>query len=199
MWYIYRYMIGDQWIYVGKTESHLEQRIYDHANDKRFAPYKNATIQFCEVGSRSNMDVTELLLIKLMHPVINHNDQTRVPLPFNYDESKVRWVDYKKGKSAKRIVPGDKVLTATIDDVLEFLHEQSNNEEYVIYSGLYYATYKIPRSVVYNAFSITDVAHMPTVVSQFNDLFNKDREVGDKEIFCRQDFANTAFIFEIYS
>jgi len=192
-------MIGNKWIYVGKSESHLEQRIYDHANDERFAPYKNAVIQFCEVGSRSNMDVTELLLIKLMHPVINHNDQTRVQLPFSYDESKVRWIDYEKGKPIKKIVASDKIWTATVDDVLKFLKKQSDNEEYVIYSGLYYATYRIPRNVVYDAFSITDAAHMPTVVSQFNDIFAKYKEVENKEIFCRKNIENTAFIFEVYN
>lgn len=46
MYFVYRYMRGNKWIYVGKadaskTPNELMLRIHDHARDHRFKSYDN--------------------------------------------------------------------------------------------------------------------------------------------------------------
>lgn len=92
--YVYRYMLGDQWIYVGKSINHLDQRVSEHAKDKRFAPYCDAIIEYCELNTKTDMDITESMLIKTMHPVINVVDSTDGSVPFEFNASLVTWYPY---------------------------------------------------------------------------------------------------------
>ena len=96
-------MIGDQWIYVGKSKKNLEQRIYDHSNDPRFSSYKEAIIEYCELSTSSDMDITETMLIKTMHPVINVVDSTDGSIPFVYDPNAIVWTRWYKKESDHRL------------------------------------------------------------------------------------------------
>lgn len=99
MYYVYRYMIGDQWIYVGKSAKNLKSRVNDHARDPRFSLYHNAVIEYCELNTKSDMDITESMLIKTMHPLINVVDSTDGSVPFEYNECNIKWLPYDMFKS----------------------------------------------------------------------------------------------------
>lgn len=114
MFIVYRYMIGDQWIYVGKTKYSLEMRYYEHSSDKRFKPYRNAKIYYCELETEHDMDITETMLIKMMQPIINVNDKKSGALPFLFDESALAWKEFvpKNGTSRSgRPLKGDERLS----------------------------------------------------------------------------------------
>lgn len=120
MYIVYRYMIGDKWIYVGKTKHSLRQRISDHTSDQRFVPYKDATISYCELDSESDMDILELMLIKIIKPVLNNNDTTTNTFPFVLTESSLEWKEYKDyhelmaSENRGRPIVGDEKLDRTI-------------------------------------------------------------------------------------
>ena len=121
MFIVYRYMIGDKWIYVGKTKNSLRQRLSDHARDNRFDPYKEAKISYCELDSETDMDILELMLIKTVKPVINWNDTTDDEFPFEFKESSsLNWkdiADYNqqaKQTSRGRPIIGDEKLEETL-------------------------------------------------------------------------------------
>lgn len=95
MYYVYLYMLGDQCVYVGKSKNNLKERIWEHSRDSRFKPYNNSQILYCKCKSKSDMDITERVLIKIMHPVVNIFDKTDGCIPFALDLSAVTWFDYK--------------------------------------------------------------------------------------------------------
>lgn len=130
--YVYRYMLGDQWIYVGKSENRLDERIKDHAKDVRFALYANSTIQYAELSSRRDMDITEAVLIKIMRPVINVADITDGDIPFVYDESLIKWHEYKLSPRITPVNPNIyndlfEVFRKKIDDIIcDYERQQLN-------------------------------------------------------------------------
>lgn len=96
--YVYRYMVGDKWIYVGKasaekTRDELTRRIRDHKKDKRFTKYADAKVEYCMFNHKSDMNITETMLIKIHRPIINRINITDECIPFQYDESKIKWFD----------------------------------------------------------------------------------------------------------
>lgn len=96
MYYVYRYMIGDQWIYVGKADAHrtrdeLQNRIREHSHDKRFRIYPNAIISYCILENASDMNAVETMLIKIHNPIINVVSKTKASLPFRYDPNMITW------------------------------------------------------------------------------------------------------------
>lgn len=98
LYYVYRYTDREQYVYVGKSKGRLKQRIKDHSIDPRFKSYANALIEYCELATESDMNITESLLIKLKHPIINIVDQTDADLPFVFDETKIVWKPYSEYK-----------------------------------------------------------------------------------------------------
>ena len=98
--YVYRYMDGNDWVYVGKASAmkvrnELQNRIRSHSKDDRFKKYVNAKIEYCMFENKSDMDITEMMLIKLHKPIINKAGVTDSELPFTYDDSKIQWFDIK--------------------------------------------------------------------------------------------------------
>ena len=97
MYYVYRYMMGNKWIYVGKadasnTKNELHLRIKCHSKDERFLKYEQLKISYCVLNSKSDMNAVESMLIKIKHPEINVIDRTNYELPFVLDNKKIKWI-----------------------------------------------------------------------------------------------------------
>ena len=104
MGYVYRYMRGDEWIYVGKTKNPLSVRIEAHSREKKFLPYLNdCQISFCEFEHNSDMDVAESVLIKHYKPTLNVSGKNSVPFPFVPDTNKIQWITYKEFKKKEQM------------------------------------------------------------------------------------------------
>ena len=137
MFYVYRYMVGDQWIYVGKSANNIDQRIYDHSKDKRFEVYPDAVIEYCELNSKTDMDITESMLIKTMHPVINITDKTDGSIPFCFQEEMIIWNPYSrqhpkkclehKQKQKRPVVKRDQIIK---EESCVFCNARIHNERY---------------------------------------------------------------------
>ena len=113
--YVYRYMLDDNWIYVGKTTQNVVNRIRSHAQETKFAQYPEAEISYCVFDSKQDMDITEVALIKAMKPILNVSDITVSNMPFTFDPSSVQWTSLgktkeyfpKTGSGAGRPIAGD--------------------------------------------------------------------------------------------
>lgn len=131
MFIVYRYMIDDQWIYVGKTKYSLDMRYYEHSKDKRFKPYCNAKVSYCELETEHDMDLTEIMLIKMMQPIINVNDKRSGSLPFMFDESALLWKKYvpRNGSTRSgRPIKGEERLSTELKIRLGPKMQQDINE-----------------------------------------------------------------------
>ena len=98
MYFVYRYMRGNKWIYVGKAKAsrindELMHRIRDHAHDERFKEYANCKIQYAVFLNESDMIAVESMLIKTQKPVLNLVGQTDDVLPFVFDDKLIKWFD----------------------------------------------------------------------------------------------------------
>lgn len=97
MYYVYRYMLGNKWIYVGKadashTKNELQVRIKAHSKDERFLKYEQLKISYCILQNKSDMNAVESMLIKIKHPEINVVDRTNCKLPFILDNRNIKWI-----------------------------------------------------------------------------------------------------------
>ena len=202
MYYVYRYMIGKQWMYVGKTIGNLSQRLSSHASDKRFQQYSGMCIQFCVMNCKSDMDLTESLLIKCMHPIINRNDATDGSIPFEYDESAVVWHDYTGPQSLRNIKCS--VDEHEKDDIM--LSEQHifivldalrSNQEYCVYSGPTFGTYYVPTQYLFDVLNVKAGTNPQHFANVLNKLFCAYQDNTNMEIRCRAD--NKTFCFHTFN
>ena len=94
--YVYRYMIGDQWIYVGKANNSLHERIRAHAKEERFQPYLGSCkISYFEFEHASDMTHAEAALIKIQKPVLNVSGKNDSHFPFSVDTNAMQWIEYR--------------------------------------------------------------------------------------------------------
>lgn len=105
---VYRYMIGDEWIYVGKAERTLDARIRAHAKEERFLPYiEKCEISYIEFNHVSDMEHAEAALIKIKKPRLNIALKNEDVFPFLLDDSMLTWKKYanikEQMKELKRI------------------------------------------------------------------------------------------------
>lgn len=117
MYWVYRYMLGNKWIYVGKSKDQLDKRIEAHANDQRFAPYMDAKIEYISLNTASDMDATESMLIKCMRPVLNVVDMTYGDLPFVYNDSSICWSPYISKSTSLSVIEMKKKLKEQADEI----------------------------------------------------------------------------------
>ena len=195
MYYVYRYMLDDRWIYVGKTDNSLMERLYAHRFEPKFKPYRNAVIQYIELGNRSDMNVTESMLIKLMKPVLNRNDLTENILPFKYDDSNVVWRDIK---NAPRKTSQDKTISIDTSLLNDMLDKYMSNENNVVYGGSLYGTYKILFSDVYSYLAISRTVHPSTIKNKMNEMFKKCSIDRGRQVECCENTAEGVFFFYTY-
>ena len=201
MYLVYRYMIDDQWIYVGKTEHNLVRRIYSHTFDTKFKKYRNARIEFCILDSKSDMDIMELMLIKLMHPVLNANDATVDNLPFAFDESKIKWFDYCDAKlNHDPIITGkdikDFVLSQmTFKRIENLVRTFEMNTEFCIYSGPSYGTYKVPIDQVLSLLNLPPQTKINKVINRLNYIFGNNTDKLSGRYRCFNGFDNSLMFY----
>ena len=95
-------MVGDQWIYVGKANNSLHERIRAHAKEERFQPYlESCKISYFEFGHSSDMTHAEAALIKIKKPVLNISGKNDSYFPFFVDADVLQWVEYKSPQEIK--------------------------------------------------------------------------------------------------
>ena len=102
---VYRYMIGDEWIYVGKAGGTLDQRISAHSKEERFQPFlQECKISYIEFNHKSDMDHAEAALIKIQKPKLNISCKNDDFFPFLLNTDCVEWKEYltKKEILAKK-------------------------------------------------------------------------------------------------
>jgi len=179
-YYVYRYMLDNKWIYVGKSDHALLSRIKTHKREEKFRPYRNATVEYIRLASRSDMNLTELLLIKTMHPVLNELDSTDGKIPFVYDENILEWT--KVDENCQIVDSGQRNIT--IEQVASMIDKVERSENYCIYSGLMYGTYKIDKRSFYEMLSISPAISPDIIASTLNETFNKNVTSFKKEIQC---------------
>lgn len=94
-YYIYKYMIDDVIIYIGKTKRKLSMRIDEHAREIKFLQYRSrADIYWFECDSQIEMDIAERILILRYRPILNVVDNQDVVLK-NTEFTEPVWRAYR--------------------------------------------------------------------------------------------------------
>ena len=195
MWYIYRYMVGDQWIYVGKSANALLSRLTSHKYEPKFKPYSNATIEYSICESASDMNLLEKLFIKTMHPILNELDSTNGTIPFVYDEGLIEWINIDQYQIRPE---GQSGLQIPLALVVEWFNKMKNSNEFVIYSGPIYGTYKVPFKNICSALSIPSGTRISSLEIELQNIFKEHRSDFGAEIICNTDPGQKMFYFYEY-
>lgn len=195
MWYIYRYMIGDQWIYVGKSANALLSRLTSHKYEQKFEPYSNATIEYFVCSSASDMNLLEKLFIKTMHPVLNELDSTDGVIPFVYDDSLIEWINIDQYQERPE---GKSEIQVSLASVVEWFKNLKSNNEFIIYSGPIYGTYKVPFKKICSALNLPDGVKISSLEVELQNIFKAHRLDFGAEIVCNTDPGQKMFYFYEY-
>lgn len=101
--YVYRYMIGDEWIYVGKASRSVSDRVKAHAKEEKFYPFlSQCSISFLTFESIGDMATAESALIKAFKPKLNIADKTEYSFPIQITFDDTQWKEYKENEFKKR-------------------------------------------------------------------------------------------------
>lgn len=120
--YVYKYVSGDQVIYVGKNDTDLHSRIKQHEREAQFKPYlKECKIYYVELVNSAMSEVVESELIRRYKPVLNvakTSEWSGLPFP------DLEWIEYqepeKKNGKREPFVPDEETLER---------HKQKFNDE----------------------------------------------------------------------
>lgn len=91
--FIYRYLICDEVIYIGKTKRDLKKRIDEHKLEKKFMPYlSNTKIEYYETATEVEMDIHEKYWINMYMPKLNVVDKKGAK--FSFSINNVVWKSF---------------------------------------------------------------------------------------------------------
>ena len=93
IFYIYKYVLNDEILYIGKTKRNLNLRINEHTTKKDLP--NGCDIYYFECTNESAMNIMELMLIAKYHPKYNKDcnvDDGYIPKRFK----EPGWLSYKK-------------------------------------------------------------------------------------------------------
>lgn len=94
MYCVYKYVYQNKIIYIGKTDSSLEARIYGHSKEDKFKPYlTDCEIYYIALRNSVETSVIEKILINKYRPILNIADKTDSELPVIYNDA--GWLLYK--------------------------------------------------------------------------------------------------------
>ena len=69
---VYKYVYGDQIIYIGKTDCSLKQRVYGHSKEDKFQDYLDKSkVYYAELNNSAETSYVELYLINKYKPILN--------------------------------------------------------------------------------------------------------------------------------
>lgn len=69
--YVYKYVYGEEIVYIGKCDSSLKVRISQHKGDEKFKIYLDSEIFYIELANKTMTDVVESELIRRYKPKLN--------------------------------------------------------------------------------------------------------------------------------
>ena len=97
--YVYKYVLDDEIVYIGKNDTDLHSRIYQHTLEDKFQPVKDAQIYYIELQNSVESRVMEELLINKYKPVLNIVSKQR-GLSISFEEPP--WREYAAPKKPKK-------------------------------------------------------------------------------------------------
>jgi hypothetical protein len=69
---LYKYVVDDKIIYIGKSNNSISNRIIQHAKEPKFMPYLvKAKIYVCKLPNTTETDIMERVLINYYKPILN--------------------------------------------------------------------------------------------------------------------------------
>ena len=69
--YVYKYVKAGEIVYIGKNDTNLADRIYQHKLEEKFIPYADAEVYYIELANAIMSDVVESELIRRYKPKLN--------------------------------------------------------------------------------------------------------------------------------
>lgn len=148
--YVYRYKTKDYpWLYVGKSDKNLKDRIRAHKKEKKFKPYlKECSIFYFELDNPAQSKFVESYLIDKYKPFLNYVDKYEGISPYNLNIPE--WKPLKHYVKKNNISPTlleNKNLSSEASDnkrlkelKLEIRDLKSKINSYEKYNGFYQKT-----------------------------------------------------------
>lgn len=164
-YYIYKYVVDNKIIYIGKTKRRLCERIDEHAREIKFLKYlSKAKIYWFACESQLEMDLVERILIVRYKPELNIIDNMDIDLKSIQYQEPV-WQDYASwhdddGYDIKRlddqqddmldILEQQDILWQNFESLLEYwfeLYTQSEHNDHIFEYSWDLDLYPLPESV----------------------------------------------------
>lgn len=105
---IYKYVVDNEIIYIGKTDASFNSRIKCHAKEDKFKKFPMAKIYYFLTGNSTETMLYEKLLINKYQPVLNVVDRHDISFGIPFGEPE--WMPYeelvnkmKRGRKKKEI------------------------------------------------------------------------------------------------
>lgn len=92
-YYVYKWIVDDEIIYIGKT-TNPRLRFIQERHEEKFKPYLDAQIWTTKFTNSTEMSGMEKLLINKYKPVLNYVDKHSVSMDLPVDDSKLVWDEY---------------------------------------------------------------------------------------------------------
>ena len=85
-YYVYKYVLDNQIIYIGKNDTNLQDRIIQHQREEKFKPYMEADIYYIELKNKAETSGLEKLLINKYKPILNIVDKYKTTSDIQFEE-----------------------------------------------------------------------------------------------------------------
>lgn len=110
--YVYKYVLDNEIVYIGKNDTDLHSRIYQHTLEEKFQPVKNAQIYFIELENSVESRIMEELLINKYKPALNVvSKQSGISISFEEPS----WKKYTPPEKSKKNRQYTKIIEKGID------------------------------------------------------------------------------------
>lgn len=101
--YVYKYVKAGEIVYIGKNDTNLADRIYQHKLEEKFIPYADADVYYIELANAIMSDVVESELIRRYKPKLNKAKMSDWSgIPFTEPDWKL-FKERKRNTERKRI------------------------------------------------------------------------------------------------
>ena len=92
--YVYKYVKNNEIVYVGKNDTDLHSRIYQHTLENKFKPFLNCDIYYMELSNSTETRIMESLLINKYKPILNVSEKREGLSLIDFKE--LEWKKYYK-------------------------------------------------------------------------------------------------------
>ncbi len=130
---LYKYVCNGEIIYIGKSNSNIDNRIAAHKSERKFKPYlQKAEVYVCNLPNSTETDILEKVLINHYKPILNGTDNfPGISNIITFKEP--NWIPYREQQSSpNKLKPLHKVSKQEAKEYLSKNIRFLNSYQYIL-------------------------------------------------------------------